>query len=118
MLEEAYSCTVDDVLKHYNTNTETGLTKKQIESSLKEYGYNGLFFLKIDILLELPPEENKPLWKLVLEQFDDLLVKILLLAAVISFVIHHDVFLQFHFRSWPGLKIAKMRLLRLSSQLS
>uniref|UniRef100_A0A095A5T9 P-type Ca(2+) transporter n=1 Tax=Schistosoma haematobium TaxID=6185 RepID=A0A095A5T9_SCHHA len=71
MLEEAYSCTVDDVLKHYNTNTETGLTKKQIESALKEYGYNGLFFLKIGILLELPPEENKPLWKLVLAWFED-----------------------------------------------
>ena len=35
---------------------------------------------------ELPAEEQKPLWQLILEQFDDLLVKILLLAAVISFV--------------------------------
>ena len=35
---------------------------------------------------ELPAEEGKTLWQLVLEQFDDLLVKILLLAAVISFV--------------------------------
>ncbi len=36
---------------------------------------------------ELPAEEGKSLLQLVLEQFDDLLVKILLLAAVISFVL-------------------------------
>lgn len=35
---------------------------------------------------ELPTEEGKSIWQLVLEQFDDLLVKILLLAAIISFV--------------------------------
>jgi Ca2+ transporting ATPase len=38
------------------------------------------------LISELPAEEQKPLWQLILEQFDDLLVKILLLAAVISFV--------------------------------
>lgn len=36
--------------------------------------------------LEMPTEEGKKLWELILEQFDDLLVKILLLAAIISFV--------------------------------
>lgn len=35
---------------------------------------------------ELPAEEGKTLLQLILEQFDDLLVKILLLAAIISFV--------------------------------
>ena len=35
---------------------------------------------------ELPAEEGKSIWELILEQFDDLLVKILLLAAIISFV--------------------------------
>ena len=34
----------------------------------------------------MPAEEGKKLWELILEQFDDLLVKILLLAAIISFV--------------------------------
>ncbi|KAL1451596.1 hypothetical protein WDU94_005957 [Cyamophila willieti] len=33
---------------------------------------------------ELPAEEGKSIWQLVLEQFDDLLVKILLLAAILS----------------------------------
>ena len=47
-----------------------------------------IFCINISILPfpELPAEEGKSLWELVLEQFDDLLVKILLLAAIISFV--------------------------------
>ena len=47
-----------------------------------------IFFINILIypFAELPAEEGKSLWELVLEQFDDLLVKILLLAAIISFV--------------------------------
>lgn len=37
--------------------------------------------------VELPSEEGTPLWKLILEQFEDQLVQILLLAAVVSFVL-------------------------------
>jgi Cation transporter/ATPase, N-terminus len=36
---------------------------------------------------ELPPDEGIPFWKLVLKQFDDLLVKILIAAAVVDFLI-------------------------------
>uniref|UniRef100_A0A672P9K3 Sarcoplasmic/endoplasmic reticulum calcium ATPase 2 n=1 Tax=Sinocyclocheilus grahami TaxID=75366 RepID=A0A672P9K3_SINGR len=36
---------------------------------------------------ELPAEEGKSIWELVIEQFEDLLVRILLLAACISFVL-------------------------------
>lgn len=41
----------------------------------------------LHLFSELPAEEGKSLWELVVEQFDDLLVKILLLAALISFVL-------------------------------
>lgn len=43
-------------------------------------------FISFPNISELPTEEGKTIWQLVLEQFDDLLVKILLLAAIISFV--------------------------------
>lgn len=50
------------------------MTSSQLPSLREKYGYN-----------ELEKEEGTPLWKLVLEQFDDALVKILLAAAVVSF---------------------------------
>lgn len=36
---------------------------------------------------ELDKEEEKSLWERIVEQFEDLLVRILLLAAIISFTI-------------------------------
>ena len=53
----------------------------------KPWNLKCIFSLIFFLLLELPAEEGKSLWELVLEQFDDLLVKILLIAAIISFVL-------------------------------
>jgi P-type Ca2+ transporter type 2C len=66
---------VDAVLSHFRTSADEGLTASEAEKRAEEYGPN-----------ELAKEPATPLWKLVLEQFDDALVKMLLVAAMVSFV--------------------------------
>ncbi|POM66081.1 Calcium-transporting ATPase 1, endoplasmic reticulum-type [Phytophthora palmivora] len=68
--------TPEAVLKHFDVTEDHGLTTAEVEKRRAQYGYN-----------ELDKEEGTPLWKLVLEQFDDALVKILLGAAVVSFAL-------------------------------
>ncbi|XP_034252460.1 calcium-transporting ATPase sarcoplasmic/endoplasmic reticulum type isoform X2 [Thrips palmi] len=75
-MEDAHTKTVDEVLNYFSCDTERGLSPDQVKRNQEKYGLN-----------ELPAEEGKSIWQLVLEQFDDLLVKILLLAAIISFVL-------------------------------
>ena len=65
---------VDAVLAHLDTSAE-GLTTAEAEDRAAKHGPN-----------ELQKEPATPLWKLVLEQFDDALVKMLLAAACVSFV--------------------------------
>nr|CAX73007.1 Calcium ATPase at 60A [Schistosoma japonicum] len=75
-METAFSKTVDEVLNYFDSDPETGMSDDQVKKQTAKFGPN-----------ELPAEEAKAIWQLVLEQFDDLLVKILLLAAIISFVL-------------------------------
>ncbi|XP_044131696.1 sarcoplasmic/endoplasmic reticulum calcium ATPase 2 isoform X2 [Bufo gargarizans] len=75
-MENAHTKTVEEVLAHFNVNESTGLGLEQVKKQKERWGPN-----------ELPAEEGKTLWELVIEQFEDLLVRILLLAACISFVL-------------------------------
>ncbi|XP_072351198.1 sarcoplasmic/endoplasmic reticulum calcium ATPase 2 [Scyliorhinus torazame] len=75
-MENAHTKTVDEVLAYFNVNETTGLSLDQVKKHKERWGPN-----------ELPAEEGKSLWELVIEQFEDLLVRILLLAACISFVL-------------------------------
>jgi Ca2+ transporting ATPase len=75
-MEDGYMRTWQECCDYFNVNVERGLTPEQVKKNLEKYGPN-----------ELPVEEGKTIWQLFVEQFDDLLVKILLLAAVISFVL-------------------------------
>ncbi|XP_064165680.1 sarcoplasmic/endoplasmic reticulum calcium ATPase 2b [Anguilla rostrata] len=75
-MENTHTKTVEEVYNHFNVNESTGLGLEQVKRQKEKWGPN-----------ELPAEEGKSLWELVLEQFEDLLVRILLLAACISFLL-------------------------------
>mmetsp|Transcript_3788 Transcript_3788/g.11224 ORF Transcript_3788/g.11224 Transcript_3788/m.11224 type:complete len:1060 (+) Transcript_3788:133-3312(+) len=68
--------TAAQVLKGHGVTVDKGLSSAKVAKLREKYGPN-----------ELEKEEGTPLWKLVLEQFDDLLVKILLGAAGLSFAL-------------------------------
>ncbi|CAL8148752.1 unnamed protein product [Orchesella dallaii] len=75
-MDNAHAKTWVEVAKYFGTDPEKGLSTSQVKTNQEKYGPN-----------ELPAEEGKSLWELFFDQFDDLLVKILLLAAIISFVL-------------------------------
>ncbi|KAJ8748477.1 hypothetical protein K2173_003373 [Erythroxylum novogranatense] len=72
----AWSFSVDQCLSEFHVKLEKGLSASDVEKHRERYGWN-----------ELVKEEGKPIWRLILEQFDDMLVKILLFAAFISFAL-------------------------------
>merc|ERR1711971_99188 len=75
-MEDGYQKTWEECTGYFRVDVERGLSPGQVEEHKKKYGPN-----------ELPVEAGKTIFELILEQFDDLLVKILLLAAIISFVL-------------------------------
>lgn len=75
-MENAHSLAYNEVLTHFRVSEYAGLSPEQVKKNLEIYGPN-----------ELPAEEGKSLLELVIEQFEDLLVRILLLAAFVSFVL-------------------------------
>uniref|UniRef100_A0A673W8B6 Calcium-transporting ATPase n=1 Tax=Salmo trutta TaxID=8032 RepID=A0A673W8B6_SALTR len=75
-MENAHAKEPEEVVSYFGVDQTTGLTPEQFKKNLARYGHN-----------ELPAEIGKTIWELVVEQFEDLLVRILLLAACISFVL-------------------------------
>jgi len=74
MTYPAWSHSAEEVLQHHGVDPAKGLSTKEAEKRLKEHGLN-----------ELKKPDPTSMLSLVLEQFDDTLVKILLMAAFVSF---------------------------------
>ncbi|RYO87662.1 hypothetical protein DL766_001340 [Monosporascus sp. MC13-8B] len=75
-MENAFAKPIPDVLGHFGVDPKSGLTDKQVVKLREKHGRN-----------VIPEEPPTPLWELILEQFKDQLVIILLGSAAISFVL-------------------------------
>lgn len=75
-MEDAYARSVTEVLDFFRVDPGRGLSDDQVVRHSRIFGKN-----------ELPEEKRTPFWKLVLKQFDDLLVKVLIAAAIVSFIL-------------------------------
>ena len=71
-----FSKSPEEVLREFNVNPETGLSNKEVQVRLEKYGEN-----------KLKGKPKKNMLKLFLEQLQDMLIYVLLAAAVITLVI-------------------------------
>lgn len=71
-----HKMTCGQVLDALGSDITTGLSSTEAQNRLTQYGTN-----------ELEKEEAEGIWEKIKEQFEDILVRMLLMAAVISFVI-------------------------------
>ncbi|HET9904292.1 MAG TPA: cation-translocating P-type ATPase [Xanthobacteraceae bacterium] len=71
---EPYRSTVAEVLRALDSDAETGLSTKEAEQRLRRYGRNAL-----------ETEPAPPAWRRFAAQFGDVLVILLLVAALVSF---------------------------------
>ncbi|XP_078160765.1 calcium-transporting ATPase 4, endoplasmic reticulum-type-like [Carex rostrata] len=72
----AWARTIEECEAEFKVSTEHGLRSDEVPSRRRVYGWN-----------ELEKHSGPSIWQLVLEQFNDTLVRILLVAAVVSFVL-------------------------------
>ncbi|XP_065635660.1 calcium-transporting ATPase 1, endoplasmic reticulum-type [Quercus suber] len=72
----AWAKDVPECEEKFQVNREFGLSKEEVEKRRQIYGYN-----------ELEHHEGTSIFKLILDQLNDTLVRILLAAAVVSFVL-------------------------------
>lgn len=75
-MENAYTRTPAEALRNFQVTEEKGLSEQQVKSLREKHGKNAL-----------PEDPPTPIWELILEQFKDQLVIILLGSAAVSFVL-------------------------------
>lgn len=74
-----YSLSTEEVEKLLNVDEKKGLNADEVEKRTEEYGRN-----------EIISKNKKPIWKMILEQFTDFMIIVLIIAAIVSGVVNHE----------------------------
>ncbi len=77
--EEWHSLSAEEVEKLLNVDEKKGLDADEAKKRLEEYGKN-----------EIISKNKKPIWKMILEQFTDFMIIVLIIAAIVSGVVNHE----------------------------
>lgn len=67
---------LEDICKALAVDPQSGLTEEEVHCRLRTHGRNSL-----------PETPKTPFWRLVLDQFEDIMVRLLLLAALVSYTV-------------------------------
>jgi P-type Ca2+ transporter type 2A len=95
-MENAHAQSTSEILKFFSVSESQGLTESQVQASRNKYGRNGEKYnlrraapsrAETNIPTAIAEDPPTPLWELILEQFKDQLVIILLGSAAVSFVL-------------------------------
>jgi len=70
----------ENILRHFSSDLDSGLSTEQVAHSRQEHGAN-----------ELPREKRKPWWKVLLEQINNPIIYILLVAAILTAILADPV---------------------------
>jgi Ca2+-transporting ATPase len=76
LAEEYYQKKIDSIIKNFNTDPESGLSSEELKKKKEEHGPN-----------KLRESEGVSFWKILLNQLKDLIIIILIIAAVLAFLI-------------------------------
>lgn len=78
-IKKWYASSVSDVEKELYTSTEKGLSTEEVNKRQETYGKN-----------EIVSKNKKSIWKMILEQFADFMIIVLIIAAIVSGVVSHE----------------------------